>query len=110
MPLVIPAALLGWLRYRDVGWKVEPGGRVIVRGRPFHRVTTVTSTRRIQHRTLTENPMQRRAGLVSFQAAVASGGSGGAVGIAHLDRNDGIHLVELLGEPGAAAPRLAATR
>jgi len=44
--------------------------------------------------------MQRRARLVSFQAAVASGGSGGAFGIAHLDLNDGIHLVNMLGEPG----------
>jgi putative membrane protein len=97
LPLVIPAAVLGWLRFRHDGWIVEPDGRVIVRGRPFHLVTTVTAVRRIQHRTLTESPLQRRARLVSFQAAVASGGSGGTVGIAHLDLDNGLRLMELLG-------------
>jgi len=100
LPLVIPAAVLGWMRFYDDGWIVEPDGKVIIRGRPLHLVTTVTAVRRIQLRTLTESPLQRRARLVSFQAAVASGGSGGTVGIAHLDLDDGIRLVNLLGETG----------
>lgn len=97
VPLVVLAALLGWLRFRDDGWFVELDGRVIVRGRPLHLVTTVTSVRRIQHRTLAESPLQRRARLVSFHASVASGGAGGSVGIAHLDLDDGVVLIEQLG-------------
>jgi len=91
-------------RFYDDGWIVEPDGKVIFRGRPLHLVTTVTAVRRIQHRTLTESPLQRRARLVSFQAAVASGGSGGTVGIAHLDLADGLRLVDLLGGTGGRPP------
>ena len=101
VPLAIPAATLGWMRFRDDGWSVGSEGRVVVRGRPLHLVTTVTSARRVQHRTLTENPLQRRARLVSFQAAVASGGAGGTVGIAHLDLDDGLRLVDLLAAANA---------
>lgn len=99
LPFIVVAALIGWLRFRDDGWLVRQDGRVVIRARPMHRVTTVTSVRRIQLRTLTDNPLQRRARLVSFSAAVASGGGGGAMGIAHLDRDDGIRLLRLLGRP-----------
>jgi putative membrane protein len=94
--LLPPAALLGWLKFRDDGWQVRPDGLFVLRGRPFHRVTTITAVRRVQHRAVVQSPLQRRARLVSFVAAVASGGSGGTMGIAHIDQDDGERLVELL--------------
>jgi uncharacterized membrane protein YdbT with pleckstrin-like domain len=97
LPVIWVAALLGWLRYRDDGWLVRDDGRVVIRSRPLHRVTTVTTVSRIQHHSLTDNPLQRRARLASFSAAVASGGGGGMLGIAHLDRADGERLIGLLG-------------
>lgn len=106
LPLIaaVPAALLGWLRYRDDGWWIGPAGTVVIRGRPLDRVTVITTARRIQHRTLASNPLQRRAGLVSFSAAVASGGSGGTMGIAHLDWDDGLTLFRCLGGVAESAP------
>jgi putative membrane protein len=108
LPFLVVAALIGWLRFRDAGWLVRQDGKVVIRARPFHRVTTITLVRRIQNRTLTENPLQRRARLVSFSAAVASGGGGGEMGIAHLDRDDGVHLFRLLGRPAPRAGSVSA--
>jgi putative membrane protein len=99
VPILVPAGLIGWLRYRDAGWMVGPDGAVVVRGRSIDRVTVVTRVRRIQHRGLGESPMQRRARLVSFNAAVASGGSGELLEIPHLDRDDGVSLLDQLRSP-----------
>lgn len=98
----IAAAGVGRLRFRDDGWLVGEDGRVIIRTRPLHRVTVVTSRRRIQHRSLTDSPVQRRARLASLSVAIASGG-GGLTRIAHLDRDDAIDLLRRLGRTAREA-------
>ena len=97
--LVPLTALYGLLEYRDAGWLIE-GGNLVVRRRNGGRETLITKVRRLQHRRLLANPFQRRANLATFQAAVASGGSGGHFQIAHLDRDDGNQLLAALGPSG----------
>lgn len=75
----------GWLAYRDAGWAL--GDRVLVlRSRSLARNTLVTTRRRIQHRSLTANPLQRRAGLATLHVSVAGGGR---TSLPHVDRESG---------------------
>jgi putative membrane protein len=94
---VPPAALLGLCRYRDAGWGLDHDARLLVRGRVFSRTTTITAARRLQRREVSQNPWQRSAGLATFRAAVASGGSGGVLGVAHLDADVALALAVRLG-------------
>ncbi len=92
-----PVAIgLGLWRFADAGWSLDEQGLLTVRGRGIARRTSVLPARRIQRRVLLESPLQRRAGLATFRAAVASGGSGGTVGIEHLDVNAGDALLAAL--------------
>lgn len=93
------AALYGWLQYRDSGWTIDPGDRFVVRGRNVARHLTITPRRRLQRRAVTQNLFQRRVDLANFSAAVASGGSGGTVGIRHMDAGEAEELAARLG-PG----------
>ena len=95
--LAPPAALFGLLRYRDSGWSVDDDGRLIVRGRGIGRLTTMTLRRRLQHRSVSRGPFQRRARLATFRAAVASGRSGGGIAVIHLDESVACALAERLG-------------
>jgi putative membrane protein len=85
-------AWLGSWRYRDAGWLLDDG-RFLLRWRSIGRTTMLTRVQRIQYRKLTANPLQRRAGLVSFEMSVAAGGLGGQAGLAHMDRDDAERLV-----------------
>lgn len=97
-------ALIGNLRYRDAGWRVDDG-RFLMRWRAIARVTVVTRVRRLQFRELTADPFQRRAGLVTFRTAVASGGSREGFSLAHLDRAEAEALTRQLGgRRGHSAP------
>jgi putative membrane protein len=105
--LVTPVfALFGAMRYRDAGWFVDDG-MFILRWRGVSRVTVLTRVRRLQHRRLQSDPFQRRADLVTFRTAVASGGSLEGFSLPHLDGRDGEVLVEQL---GGALPRATASR
>jgi putative membrane protein len=75
---------LGRLRYRDAGWLLD-GSRFLLRWRSVSRVTLLTEVRRLQYRGLEADPFQRRAGLVTFQTAVASGGVRQGFSLPHLD-------------------------
>ena len=97
LAVMAPGALLGWARYRDTGWAMDEVGRFIVRGRGLARTTTITAGRRLQRRDVQRNPFQRRARLATFSAAVASGGSGGALAIPHMEESDAFALWERLG-------------
>ncbi len=97
--LVTPVfAWFGNLRYLDAGWVVD-GGQFLLRWRAASRVTVLTQVRRLQYRGLRADPFQRRADLVTFQTAVASGGSREGFSLPHLDARDGEHLLERLGSP-----------
>ena len=75
---------LGVARYRDAGWHVDNGG-FLLRWRMISRVTILTQVRRLQYREMTADPFQRRAGLVTFRTAVASGASRKGFSLPHLD-------------------------
>lgn len=103
-------ALFGNLRYRDAGWVVADG-HFLLRWRSTARVTVLTQTRRLQYRTLRADPFQRRAGLVTFGTAVASGGSREGFALPHLDARDGEALIEQLGgREASAGTRTSRTR
>jgi putative membrane protein len=94
--LVFPAAVYGWLRYRDAGWAYQ-GDRLIVRSRLLARSTTIAPRRRLQSRAVIRSPFQRRARLATFRAQVASGGGGGAYGVVDLEADSAEALAEALG-------------
>ena len=107
LPLVgVPlAALYGLIAFRDTGWTIDGDDRLIVRSRQVARFTTITPRRRLQRRSVDQNPLQRRARLATFRAAVASGGGGGQIEIKHVDE---LEAVDLLGRLGPAAVPTAA--
>ena len=89
-------ALFGSMRFRDAGWLVD-NGNFLLRWRAMSRVTVLTQVRRLQYRGLRADPFQRRAELVTFRTAVASGGSREGFALPHIDAADGEALIEQLG-------------
>lgn len=99
--LAPPSALYGWLRFLDAGWALA-GDRIVVRSRGLARVTVVASRRRLQSRSVLQNPFQRRLGLASFGAEVASGSGGSSLAVTDLDFDDARYLAEALSARPAA--------
>ncbi len=97
--LALPAALLGWLRYRDAGWSYA-GDLLVVRSRLLARTTTIAPRQRLQWREVVRNPFQRRARLATFRARVASGGGGAELQVVDLGSEDAEALM------GGLGPRL----
>jgi putative membrane protein len=97
--LLLPAALFGWLRYRDAGWALEED-RLVVRSRFLGRTTAIAPRRRLQSRATLRSPFQRRVGLATFEAQVASGGGGAELHVTDLGADAADALIENLG-PGA---------
>ncbi len=104
---LVPVALLqGAVRWRETGWRLDSAGRLVVRNGGLVRVTTVVPRRRLQRRWVDQNPLQRRSDLASFGGAIASGLTGGRLGLDHLDAGQAFELLARLGpdpspEPGA---------
>ena len=96
LPLVIPAALYGWLRYRDAGWEVTED-RLVARSRTLGRVTSIAPRRRLQSRSVVRSPFQRRARLATFRVRVASGGGGTEINVVDLESTSAFGLLRLLG-------------
>jgi putative membrane protein len=94
--LLLPAALFGWLRYRDAGWTLE-ADRLVVRSRFLGRTTAIAPRRRLQSRTTLRSPFQRRVSLATFEAQVASGGGGGELRVTDLAADAADALIENLG-------------
>ena len=97
--LLLPAALFGWLRYRDAGWALEED-RLVVRSRFLGRTTAIAPRRRLQSRATLRSPFQRRVGLATFEAQVASGGGGAELRVTDLGADAADALIVNLG-PGA---------
>jgi putative membrane protein len=93
--LLVPAALYGWLRYRDAGWALEDD-RLVVRSRLLTRATAIAPRRRLQSRATVRSPLQRRASLATFRAQVASGGGGAELQIIDLGSDVAESVVERL--------------
>lgn len=101
----LPLAIMyGLLQYGDTGWLIDDQGRLLVRGRTIARWTAIMPRRRIQRRSMTRSPFQRRAGLATFHAAVASGGTGGTAIARHLDESQADYLLTALGP--ASPPKM----
>jgi putative membrane protein len=73
--LALIGAVEGLLRYRSAGWR-DDGGRLVVRGRVLARRTLLARVDRLQEHGLRASPLQRRAALADFEAAVGSGRKG----------------------------------
>src|SRR5918997_685282 len=97
--LALPAALLGWLRYRDAGWAYA-GDLLVVRSRLLARTTAIAPRRRLQSREVIRNPFQRRVRLATFRARVASGGGGAELQVTDLGSDDAEALMGELGPGG----------
>jgi putative membrane protein len=94
--LLVPVALVySVLEYLDAGWQIERD-ILVTRTRSGARETVITRMQRLQHRRLIANWFQRRAGLVTFRGAGASGGGGGHFEVIHIDREDGEYLLAAL--------------
>jgi putative membrane protein len=92
--LLLPPALLhGWLRFRAAGWNYADD-RLLLRFRNLARTTVVAPRKRLQSRTLSRTPFQRRLGLASFEVQVASGSTGAEFSVLDLDRDDARDLLE----------------
>ena len=99
LPLVVPAALYGWLRYRDAGWEVVED-RLVARSRSLGRVTSIAPRRRLQSRSVVRSPFQRRARLATFRVRVASSGGGTEINVVDLESISAFGLLRLLGPRG----------
>ena len=91
--LVPLSALLAWSQYRTAGWQVTPVHLLMHWRTLTGRNTMVTRRQRLQHRSLSANPFQRRASLATFHASVASGSAGGHFALPQLDRADAERLL-----------------
>src|ERR671914_553951 len=98
--LIPPAAVYGWLCYRDAGWAFEED-RLIVRHRSLGRKTAIAPRLHLQSRGMVSSPFQRRVRLATFLAEVASGSGGSVLRVKDLDRGAAETLVGDLG-PGVS--------
>ncbi|HZY65706.1 MAG TPA: PH domain-containing protein [Rubrobacteraceae bacterium] len=96
LPLCIPAALYGWLRWRDAGWEVVDD-RLVARSRTLGRTTSIAPRWRLQSRSVVRSPFQRRARLATFRARVASSGGGTEINVVDLESISAFGLLRLLG-------------
>ncbi len=96
--LVLLGAAEGLFRFGSAGWR-EDGSRLVVRSRVLARRTLLARVDRLQEHGLRASPLQRRAGLVDFEAAVGSGRTGR---VRHLDASVAGALFERLRPPRRA--------
>lgn len=94
--LLVPGIVFGWLRYRAAGWAISEGC-LLIRSRAFARTTAVAPRRRLQSRSVSRNPFQRRVDLATFEARVASGGGGSSLEVVDLESGAARVLLERLG-------------
>ncbi|MGF1470378.1 MAG: PH domain-containing protein [Rubrobacteraceae bacterium] len=96
LPLILPAALYGWLRYRDAGWEVVED-RLVARVRTLGRTTSIAPRRRLQSRSVIRSPFQRRVRLATFRVRVASSGGGTEINVVDLEATSAFGLLRQLG-------------
>jgi putative membrane protein len=73
--LALLGAVEGLLRHRSAGWR-DDGRRLVVRSRTLARRTLLARVDRLQEHGVRASPLQRRAALADFEAAVGSGRTG----------------------------------
>lgn len=87
----------GAARYRTAGWRVD-GDRLVIRSRGLARTTAAADAARLQAVGLSANPLQRRAGLATLGADVASGRT---LAVRHLGAGAAAGLFAALGSASA---------
>jgi putative membrane protein len=107
LALVPLAALLGYWQFRSAGWAIVDG-TLVVRSRGSSLTTALIPRRRIQFVNVSESPFQRRARLASLDVRVASGSSGAAFGLLHLDKEVTSQLRDWIRPEGATQVHQAA--
>lgn len=98
--LLVPAAFLGWLRYKAAGWAFTKDC-LVVRSRFLALTTAIAPRCRLQSRGVTRSPFQRRVRLATLRALVASGRGGVALEVVDLEDASADSLLRHLGpRPG----------
>jgi len=82
--LLIPAAILGEMRYRDAGTSLD-GNQLALRFRDFQRSQVLMHKNHIQSLEISANPFQRWSGLCTIRASVLSSPQGKAFAVTDVD-------------------------
>lgn len=85
--LLIPATILGWLRYQDAGLYFD-SKMIAMQFRNFNRKTAFIRRKRVQVIEETVNPFQERKSLSSVAVTAASGAKGIEFSINDLEKKD----------------------
>jgi putative membrane protein len=85
--LIIPATILGWLRYKDAGLYFD-SKMITMQFRNFNRKTAFIRRKRVQVIEETINPFQERKNISSLSVTAASGAKGIAFSIDDLESTD----------------------
>lgn len=85
--LLIPATLLGWLRYQDAGVYFD-SNMIAMQFRNLNRKTAFIRRKRIQMIEEQTNPFQKRKNIASLSVTAASGAKGISFSINDLERPD----------------------
>lgn len=96
LALIPPGVLYGWARYQEAGWALEED-HLIVRFRRLARTTVIVPRRKLQSRSVSRSPFQRRVDLATFRARVASGSGGSSFGIVDVEVEKAFSLASELG-------------
>jgi putative membrane protein len=96
--LALLGAVEGVLRHRSAGWR-DDDRRLVVRSQIVARRTLLARVDRLQEHGLRASPLQRRAALADFEAAVGSGRTGR---VRHLEAGVAGALFERLRPRGAS--------
>lgn len=70
--LVLVGAVWGWVRFKGTGWEVS-SDHLVLRFRNLARTVVILPRRRLQARSVSQNPLQRRASLATLAVRVARG-------------------------------------
>ena len=85
--LLIPATILGWLRYQDAGLYFD-SKMIAMQFRNFNRKTAFIRRKRVQIIEETVNPFQERKSISSVAVTAASGAKGIEFSINDLEKKD----------------------
>lgn len=93
---LIALAGYGWWQFAGAGWALHDD-RLVLRVRRLARSTAIIPRRRLQTRSLSQSPFQRRAGLATLGAKIASGSGGSTLSLVDMDAAAAQEVIEQLG-------------
>jgi putative membrane protein len=94
--VVLAAALYGWAGYRASGWAISDDC-FVSRSRTLARTTSVAPRRRLQSRSMSRSPFQRRVRLATLRTRVASGTGGATFEVVDLESSSAREIMARLG-------------